>query len=113
MSPRGSSAVSRARRCSAASRFRSGIERRAPRVLPDTIALLCRGIVDVPALAWIDDLGVPGLEKRAEAVVPTIAVRHDIGWRRGFARDEAALRLIAQHRDELGAIVGFGAQRLV
>ena len=31
----------------------------------------------------------------------------------GFARDEAALRMIVQHRDELGTIVCFFAQRFV
>jgi hypothetical protein len=54
-----------------------------------------------------------GLEKEAEeAVALDATVRdEDIGRGRGFARYEAALRLIAQHRDELGAIVGLAAQR--
>src|SRR6266481_10124819 len=51
--------------------------------------------------------GVPiALEKGAEAIVsPDIAAR--------LARHKAALGLVVQHRDELGAIVGLAAQRLV
>src|SRR4029078_1449632 len=59
-------------------------------------------------------LGLPtALEKRVEAVVApeTAVLGEDIGRRP--ARHEAALRLVAQHRDELGAIVGLAAQRLV
>src|ERR1700753_2129924 len=33
--------------------------------------------------------------------------------RRRLARDETALGLIAQHRDEFGTIIGFGAERFV
>src|SRR6266436_1638694 len=52
-------------------------------------------------------LGVPiALEKGAEAIVtPDIAAQ--------LARHKAALGLVVQHRDELGAIVGLAAQRLV
>src|SRR3954470_14685966 len=50
------------------------------------------------------------LEHKTEEVVT--AVRNsEIG--RGLARYESALRLIAQHCDELGAIIGLAAQRLV
>src|SRR6266436_9702181 len=59
-------------------------------------------------------LWVPiGLEKGPQAVVaPEVAARNgDIGRRP--ARHKAALRLVVQHRDELGAIVGLAAQRLV
>jgi len=68
-------------------------------------------------------LGVPiRLEKEAEAVVaPIVAAcdgdidrrpaRHDIDRRP--ARRKAALGLVVQHRDKLGAIVGLAVQRLV
>src|SRR5262249_20205280 len=55
--------------------------------------------------------GRDALEKEAEAVVALGAGHRNSGSR--LARDEAALRLVAQHRDELGAVVGFGAQGLV
>src|SRR5665213_4608084 len=48
--------------------------------------------------------------KEVEAAVVVLA-RNDIG--RGLACQEAALRIVVQHREELGAIVGFFAQRLV
>ena len=70
-------------------------------------ALLHRLIVLAGARTYIARLGVPiGLEKEAEAVVaPVVGARNgDIDRR--LARDEAALRLVVQHRDELGAIVG-------
>src|SRR5258706_4975855 len=52
-----------------------------------------------------------GLEKEAEeAVALNAAARDDID--RGLARHEAALRLSAQDRDELGAIIGLAAQWL-
>src|SRR5262249_57307043 len=68
--------------------------------------------LEVPAaLGRIARLGAPAaLEKEAEAVV-ALCVGRKIGSR--LARDEAALRLVAQHRDELGAVVGFAAQGLV
>src|SRR5262252_5722428 len=55
----------------------------------------------------IAGLVVPiALEKGAEAIVaPDIVAR--------LARHKAALGLVVQHRDELGAIVGLAAQRLV
>src|SRR5580692_4506232 len=56
----------------------------------------------------------------AACTVPAVAVAAVIlpGACDGCARrrqpgDEAALRLIAQHRDEFGAVVGFARQRLV
>src|SRR5262245_47363589 len=63
--------------------------------------------LEVPAaLGRIAILGAPAaLEKEAEAVVALCVGRRNIGSR--LARDEAALRLVAQHRDELGAVVGF------
>src|SRR6185503_4276392 len=80
------------------------------RVLPP--AWLERLILLATAPARIDGLRVPtGLEERVEAVVGG-ACDEDIG-RGGLARDEAALRLIAQNRNELGAIVGLFAQRLI
>src|ERR1700704_6152870 len=51
------------------------------------------------------------LEEEAEEIIAVAARDLDNG--RGLARDEAALRLVAQHRDEFGAIVGLAAQRLV
>src|SRR5712664_582355 len=82
--------------------------RAACRVLPP--ALLHRLIVLAGARTCIARLGVPiALEKEAEAVVaPVVAARHgDIDARP--ARHEAALGLVVQHRDELGAIVGLAA----
>src|SRR6516225_8817446 len=83
--------------------------RAACRVLPP--ALLHRLIVSSGARTRIGRLGVPvALEKEAEAVVaPVVAARDDCRP----AHQEAALRLVAEHRDELGAIVGLAAQRLV
>src|SRR5829696_7439826 len=51
-----------------------------------------------------------GLEKESKTVVA-----RDLHIHRGRARtrDEAALRLMAQNRDEFGAVVGLGAQRFV
>ncbi len=51
----------------------------------------------------------PATAKRPAVVL----VARDARVGRGRARDEAALRLVAQHRDEFGAIIGFGTQRLV
>ena len=82
--------------------------RAACRVLPP--ALLHRLIVLAGARTCIARLGVPiALEKEAEAVVaPVVAARNgDIDARP--ARHEAALGLVVQHRDELGAIVGLAA----
>jgi hypothetical protein len=57
----------------------------------------------------IGRLGVPiALEKEAEAVV---ARNGNIDRRP--AHQEAALGLVVEHRDELGAVVGLAAQRLV
>ena len=75
------------------------------------------------AVASVDSIGrradaywqlrVPiALEKGAEAVVaPVVAARNGDSDRRP-AHQEAALRLVVEHRDELGAIVGLAAQRL-
>src|SRR5262249_55630283 len=58
-------------------------------------------------------LGVPiALEEGAAVVAPEIVARNEVIGR-GLTRYEAALGLVAQHRDKLGAIVGLGAQRLV
>jgi hypothetical protein len=53
------------------------------------------------------------LEKREEAgAAPEIVARKlDVGARP--ARYKPALRLVAQHRDKFGAIVGLAAQRFV
>ena len=82
--------------------------RAACRVLPP--ALLHRLIVLAGARTCIARLGVPiALEKEAEAVVaPVVAARNgDVDARP--ARHEAALGLVVQHRDELGAIIGLAA----
>src|SRR5260221_6133533 len=85
--------------------------RAASRVLPP--ALLHRLIVLAGARTRIARLGVPiALEKEAEAVVaPVVAARNGDIDRRP-AHHEAALGLVVQHRDELGAIGGLTAQRL-
>src|SRR6478736_1259221 len=60
----------------------------------------------------IAGLGTPTALRKKEPVVPEVVVRNvDIG--RNLARYEATLGLIAQHRDKLGAIVGFFAEWLV
>src|SRR5882757_6367456 len=51
------------------------------------------------------------VEEAKTVFAGTVGCNIDRG--RGLARDEAALGLVAQHRDELGAVVGLGAQRLV
>src|ERR1700704_2269789 len=76
-------------------------------------APLHRIIVLAAAPPRIGSLGIPRLEKGPRAVVvPEIAAGSESIGRR-LARDEAALRLVAQYRDKLGAIVGLAAQRLV
>src|SRR6266478_3916039 len=67
------------------------------------------------AVASVDSigrLGVPiALEKEAEAVVaPVVAARNGDIDRRP-AHHEAALGLVVQHRDELGAIAGLSPRR--
>ena len=80
------------------------------RVLPPALWPLT--IVLAAARARISSWGVRiALENRAEEVVASDVRDRDIG--RGLARHETALRLTAQHRDELGAIIGLAAQRLV
>jgi hypothetical protein len=61
----------------------------------------------------IASLRVPGLEKGSRVVVAPVvaAINGDIIRRQ--ARHKAALRLVVQNRDELGAIIGLAAQRLV
>ena len=82
-----------------------------PRLPP---ALLHRLIVLAGARTPIGRLGIPiALEKEAEAVVaPVVAARNGDIIRRP-AHQEAALGLVVEHRDELGAIVGLAAQRLL
>ena len=86
--------------------------RAACRVLPP--ALLHRLIVLAGARARIGRLRVPiALGKEAEAIVaPEVAARNGDSDRRP-AHHEAAPGLVVEHRDELGAIVGLAAQRLV
>src|SRR5664279_5778156 len=68
----------------------------------------------VAAPTRIASLEVPiALEKREAVVAPAVVARNEGVGRRNLARDKAALRLIAQHRDKLGAVVGLAAQRLV
>jgi hypothetical protein len=77
-------------------------------------ALLHSTIVLAVPPTGIASLGTPiALKKEPEAVVVPDVVARNEGVGRGLARYEATLRLIAQHRDKLGAIVGLGAQRLL
>src|SRR5260221_1787407 len=73
-------------------------------------------IVLAAARTRVDSLGFPiarVIEEAEESfVAPDVAVRND-DIDRGVARYEAALGLVVQHRDELAAIVGLAAQRLV
>src|SRR5471030_1039609 len=80
------------------------------RVLPP--ALMPLTIVLAAARARISCWGVRiALEIKAEEVVASDVRDRGIGRR--LARYKAALGLIAQHRDKLGAVVGLAAQRLV
>src|SRR2546421_5925214 len=80
-------------------RLRARAALRAPAALGVPVAL-----IRIPRLRAPAALGKP-----SEAVV-AVGVRNEhVGGR--LARDEPALRLVAQHRDELGAVVGLGAQR--
>src|SRR5215470_8057957 len=64
--------------------------------------------------AGIASLEAPiALKKESEAVVIPEVITRNEGLGRRLARYEAALGLIAQHSDKLGAIVGLGAERLV
>src|ERR1051326_849578 len=65
----------------------------------------------VAAPAAIVRRGVAALEKGKGIEAFAGAGKADAGRRP--ARYESALRLVAQHRDELGAIVGLAAERLV
>src|SRR3954468_3264378 len=87
----------------------SAFAKRRGRGLPP--ALLVPGIAAAPTRTV--SLGVPtALEKWEAVVAPAVVVRKaDIGRR--FSRYKAALRLIAQHCNEFGAVVGLAAQRLV
>src|SRR6476646_1177225 len=79
-----------------------------PAPAPSTIAP-----APTPALPTHIALRAPTALKKPEAVViPAIVARND-GIGRSLARYESTLGLIAQHRDELGAVVGLGAQRFV
>src|SRR3974377_1846488 len=49
-------------------------------------------------------------EKKASVALEVVARKIDIGGR--LARYKPALRLVAQHRDEFGAIVGLATERL-
>src|SRR3974377_509175 len=49
-------------------------------------------------------------EKKAGGALEVVARKIDIGAR--LARYKSALRLVAQHRDEFGAIVGLATERL-
>src|SRR2546423_7675216 len=64
------------------------------------------------ALIRIPRLRAPAAFGKPSEAVVAIGVRNEHVAGR-LARDEPALRLVAQHRDELGAVVGLGAQRLV
>lgn len=50
-------------------------------------------------------------QKPEETAVVSVIFDRILG--RGLARDEAALRLVAQHHDEFGAVIGFAAEWLV
>src|SRR5262249_52375933 len=52
-------------------------------------------------------------KKKAEAVVAPVVAARNGEIDRGPAHQEAALGLVVEHRDELGAVVGLAAQRLV
>src|SRR5664280_1919768 len=85
--------------------------KRRCRVLPPPAPLYWTIVV---APTRIASLEVPiALEKREAVVAPAVVARNEGVGRRNLARDKAALRLIAQHRDKLGAVVGLAAQRLV
>src|SRR5262249_42209331 len=76
------------------------------RVLPPPERLLHRTVVLAAA-------PTPIAEKWFVATVAPEGVARKEDIVRTLARYEAALSLVAQHRDELGAIVGLAAQRLV
>ena len=87
----------------------------------DGLGVACRVLPPAPshpvivaAARRIAGLDVPiPLEKREEAgAAPEIAARKVDGGARP-ACYKPALRLVAQHRDKFGAIVGLAAQRLV
>src|SRR5256885_1122611 len=88
--------------------YNSPRERRA-----DASAASGRFLPPAATPACIAGLAAPiASEKReAAAALEAVARNVDVGGR--LARDEPALRLVAQHRDEFGAIVGLAAQRLV
>src|SRR5215469_11847733 len=86
--------------------------RAACRVLPP--ALLHRLIVLAGARTPISRLRAPiGLEKEAEAFVAPVVASRNTDIDRRSAHQEAALGLVVEHSDELGAVVGLAAQRLV
>src|ERR1700755_3603057 len=84
--------------------------------LPPRPAPLHRTIVLAPAPLHVAVLVARiALETGEEATVVRKVAAGDavtIVHRRRLTRYKTALRLIAQHRDELGAIIGLAAQRL-
>src|SRR4029453_9434076 len=87
--------------------------------LAEGLGVACRVLPPAPshpmivaAARRIAGLDVPiALEKREAGVAPEVVARKvDAGARP--ARYKPALRLVAQHRDKFGAIVGLAAQRL-
>src|SRR5690242_6722297 len=61
-------------------------------------------------IAVMAGLGLAPQEKSAETIASEV---RDRSIDRGLARYAAALRLVAQNRDKLGAIIGLAAQGLV
>src|SRR5262245_11648617 len=70
------------------------------------IIVLVTPIVAAPTVAT-----APAVLEEAATAAAEVVARIDVVGR--LARDEPALRLIAQHCNEFGAIVGLAAQRLV
>src|SRR3984957_4077726 len=107
-------------------RYRSRLRLRKFR-LCSTVCLAC-GVLPAPTLLHrtivlaatpsridgLGGLGAPtGLEKGAEAIVDPDEAARDADIDRRLARHEAALGLVVQHRDELGAIVGLATERFI
>src|SRR5262245_39850887 len=86
----------------------------------DSLGVACRVLPPAPwhplivaAPRRITGLDAPiALEKREAGVAPEVVARKVDGGARP-ARYKPALRLVAQHRDKFGAIVGLAAQRFV
>src|ERR1700739_2235239 len=79
--------------------------------------ILAAALPRIAIAGWGRRRGRIGLEEGEEAVAAAPGVaRNGVTFRnprRRLARDEAALGLVVEHRDELGAVVGLGTQRLV